>query len=662
MKGCGRLLTFGIWVVAVVVVASSCSAAFAAEVRIPLTIPYPILDEAFKVQLYNGPGGRADLWQASECEYLYAEKPRFSHQGNLLRMETDSTLNVGTRVGPDCINAIAWQGIVEALAVPYVTAGWKLKFRVIDINLYDPRHERTTLASRGFDLLKGYFVPRLEQVSFDLKTPMSQLTQLIEGGTSEPDLPAVKQALATVATVPPAVAAGRGLRVTLRMDVPPGLRAAPIAPRVEALTQADIEAWEKALDNWDAFVVFAVKQLAASAPNKELREDLLDLLLDSRHRLLRVLAQPQSSGGPDPVRLLFIDTWTRFDAIVQRAAARGLLGNRTLEFLSFISAGDALIAFDQAAPALGMRISAQDLRGLAHIMAPRLRADPLTFSFDEDPDLQKLFGFRAPLMTPDALSDEPDDGPDPAPSAAPPPPDGRSSAIGPRAGWLARLAEWIAPHAWAAMSVVNIDTQIRALARRLRRAVPEPSNQDQYRADVGQLLDLSASREIFDDYLEAEYGSTTRRLVRSTAWQESCWRQYVRKGRRVTYLESSTADIGMMQVNKYVWRGFYSIPRLEWDVAYNAGAGAQILLRRLRDCAGNAAGSGVAATSEDMARSAYAAYNGGPAACNRWYRTDVSSKAALIDASFWLKYQALEQGQTLDILQCAAQWDRVAGH
>ncbi len=656
-------MKFGIWVAAVAVVASSCAAAFAAEVRIPLTIPYPILDETFKAQLYNGAGGRADLWQASECEYLYAEKPRFSHQGGLLRMETDATLNVGARIGPDCINAIAWNGIVEALATPYVSAGWKLKFHVTDLNLYDPPHQKTTLASRGFDLVKGYFVPRLEQVSFDLKTPITQLTQLIAGGTPQPDLPAVTQALATVAAIPPTTAGDRGLRVILKMDLPQRLRAAQVAPRAEPLTPADLDAWEKALDNWDAFVVFAVKQLAGSAPNKEFREDLLDLLLDSRHRLLRVLAQPQSVGGPDPVRLLFIDTWTRFDAIVQGAAARGLLGNRTLEFLSFISAGDALITFDQAAPTLGMRISAQDLRGLAHIMAPRLNADPLAFSFDEDPELQKLFGFRAPLTAPDALPDGPDDAaPDAAPSAPPPPPGGHS-AIAPPPGWLALMAGWIAPRAWAAVvAVVNIDAEIRAVARRLRRVVPQPSNQDQYRADVGQLLDLSASREIFDDYLEAEYGATTRRLVRSTAWQESCWRQYVRKGKRVTYLESSTADIGMMQVNKYVWRGFYSIPRLEWDFASNAGAGAQILLRRLRDCARAAAGSGVAASSGDMARSAYAAYNGGPAACNRWDRADVSSKAALIDVSFWLKYQALEQGQTLDILRCAAQWEYAPGH
>ena len=178
--------------------------------------------------------------------------------------------------------------------------------------------------------------------------------------------------------------------------------------------------------------------------------------------------------------------------------------------------------------------------------------------------------------------------------------------------FFARLAAWITPPVMAAMQVVIIDSEIRAVAKNLRRTVPEPENLDRYRADIGQLLDLSASREVDDDYLEVQYGAITRRLVRSTAWQESCWRQFVVKGRRITYLESSSKDLGLMQVNRYVWRGFYSIPRLEWDIAYNAGAGAQILLRRLRDCARNAAGHGVAATSGELVRSAYSAYNGDP--------------------------------------------------
>ena len=76
---------------------------------------------------------------------------------------------------------------------------------------------------------------------------------------------------------------------------------------------------------------------------------------------------------------------------VRAAAQRGMLGARALEFMSFISAGDALFALDQAAPALGMRISAADLQRLAHIMAPTAADEPLQFNYGEDRDMKKLF-------------------------------------------------------------------------------------------------------------------------------------------------------------------------------------------------------------------------------------------------------------------------------
>jgi hypothetical protein len=102
---------------------------------------------------------------------------------------------------------------------------------------------------------------------------------------------------------------------------------------------------------------------------------------------------------------------------VRTAAARGQLGDRALEFLSFISAGDALMAFDQAAPALGARISAADLRSLARIMAPHTTADPLQFNYEEDPELQHIFGFTPPPETPDSV--EPSDSAEPETAATP---------------------------------------------------------------------------------------------------------------------------------------------------------------------------------------------------------------------------------------------------
>jgi soluble lytic murein transglycosylase-like protein len=144
-------------------------------------------------------------------------------------------------------------------------------------------------------------------------------------------------------------------------------------------------------------------------------------------------------------------------------------------------------------------------------------------------------------------------------------------------------------------------------------------------------------------------------LLKAAAWQESCWRQFVIEHRRVWYIESKSGDIGLMQVNKYVWRGFYSLARLRWDVVYNLSAGSEILQRFL-------AGSSNHLHSNNpvvLARAAYAAYNGGPNAYGRWLQPQEPRALREIDQAFWLKYQAIEAGQFFDILSCAAQWNRL---
>jgi hypothetical protein len=60
----------------------------------------------------------------------------------------------------------------------------------------------------------------------------------------------------------------------------------------------------------------------------------------------------------------------------------------------------------------------------------------------------------------------------------------------------------------------------------------------------------------------------------------------------------------------------------------------------------------------EIARSTYAAYNGGPGAYNRWRRSDESADTRYIDQSFWTKFRAVTAGQLFDILNCAAQWGR----
>jgi len=108
----------------------------------------------------------------------------------------------------------------------------------------------------------------------------------------------------------------------------------------------------------------------------------------------------------------------------------------------------------------------------------------------------------------------------------------------------------------------------------------------------------------------------------------------------------------MMQVNKHVWRGFYSIPRLEWDFVYNTDTGAEILMRLMRG-----AGAGVANKSADpageIARATYAAYNGGPDAYERRRRPEEPTDLRQINEAFWAKYRTAVGGGSINIMRCS---------
>jgi len=200
----------------------------------------------------------------------------------------------------------------------------------------------------------------------------------------------------------------------------------------------------------------------------------------------------------------------------------------------------------------------------------------------------------------------------------------------------------------------DVVAKLQELAKKLKRAVVSSSNATEYRANYDQLLQYGAQREIAGENIDYRFRPLYLRLVKSAAWQESCWRQFVLDGNRVTFLESSTHDLGLMQVNKYVWRGFYNIDRLEWDVLYNSSAGMEILARLL-DSIEIKRGAFSPQNPDELARSIYAAYNGGPSSYRRW-RTHETKPLRAIDTSFWNKYQAVLHGNQIDILSCSEEW------
>ncbi|HYL57642.1 MAG TPA: lytic transglycosylase domain-containing protein [Candidatus Acidoferrales bacterium] len=634
--------------------------ALAAEVKIPLTIDYLSLREALKRQLYTAPGGRAPLWNGiDECQYLYAENPAFAHAGaTQVRLETATSLGLGVALGGRCVSAVEWSGIVDAVGTPYIAPGLKLKFNFTDLNLYDTNHQKTSLASRGFDLIKQYLIPRLDAFAYDLNPAVAQLATLAQDAAPAEAAERIRKAIESLNAERDIAALDDGIRITLVMtvpDFPAATRGAPATP--VALTPAEMKAFTTTLDQWDAFLVFAIKQLGATDADSQFRDDLMRILLDSRQRLVQALQNPAENAQPDPVRVIFLDEWRELHDAVKSAAARGKLGARALEFVSFISAGDALFALDQAAPALGMRISANDLRRLARIMAPQATGDPLQFNYDEDQDLKNLFAVREPPGASRPMTTAAPAAP-PSPAATPTP----TSPVSMRqqTPWfIGRFLELFSPQPAFADAYGSCDVLREAAIGFGKRAVDESDAAD-YRARMAQMLELAAQCQVALDSIDARYQPMFPVLVSSTAWQESCWRQFIVAAGQLTWLESSTGDIGLMQVNKHVWRGFYDIERLEWDVMYNAGAGAEILSRLMKYASARPAGE-PQLTLDQVARSTYAAYNGGPSSRNRWRRHEVPALRQ-IDDSFWDKFRAVKSGVTIDILSCARNWGRGPRH
>jgi hypothetical protein len=357
------------------------------------------------------------------------------------------------------------------------------------------------------------------------------------------------------------------------------------------------------------------------------------------------------------------------------------------------------------APALGMRISADDLRRLAKMIGPTSGKDVLEFNFDEDPALRKMFKLKEPLESEGPLDTEPsivvtpNASPSASPSAsasgeasisptsiptaippaasppastvpavestplatpaAPPLPNSITPAAPSTSLWQIPL--WMltpddADAAQLAPASGDSVAKLQELAKKLKRLIVNSANAAEYRGYYDELLQTGAIREVDDENIDARFRPIYLRMVKATAWQESCWRQFVLDGNRITYLESSTHDLGVMQVNKYVWRGFYNINRLEWDVLYNASAGMEILARLLDDLQSKR-GAFNPQNPDEISRSVYAAYNGGPGAYRRW-RTHEPKMLRVIDTSFWQKYQSVLHGNQIDILTCAEEWGK----
>src|SRR5260370_30946337 len=140
-------------------------------------------------------------------------------------------------------------------------------------------------------------------------------------------------------------------------------------------------------------------------------------------------------------------------------------------------------------------------------------------------------------------------------------------------------------------------------------------------------------------------------MLRGGGVEEGWWGQFERKGDTITSRASALASVGLMQINQRVWRGFYNVERLRWDTAYNARAGAEILLGYFRQYGieeGRRSGH-----VEDAVRATYSVYNARPRAVSRYRDHGSTPRERRGDETFWALYRGFAAGGTADLLACA---------
>jgi hypothetical protein len=268
------------------------------------------------------------------------------------------------------------------------------------------------------------------------------------------------------------------------------------------------------------------------------------------------------------------------------------------------------------------RISPDALGGAAKFLGGA-NVDPLTYSLDIDGALRGLLGFTAAL------------------------PDARPSPLLEQ-GRLERLRD----KASAALRLFGTRSAQAADADpdRLNQWVPETSEIQDYLVEVRHLLTDTANKVLAKSKLAPEHHPLYRQIVLAAGWQESCWRQFIKKGDKLTPLASSTGDVGLMQVNRITWRSLYDIKGLDGNISYNGNAGAEILNYYLTRYA--------IPKKEDkqpnghLARATYSAYNAGPRGLARYRRVRQSPTWKKVDDAFWSKFQAVSSGKELEVKSC----------
>lgn len=583
----------------------------AKSVEVPLTLSYNLIAHVLNEQLFAVKDKLRIADDGTGCQFLELAEPRVGEQEGLLKITAAATARVGNKFGDNCVLVWEWSGQVETLEKLSASAdGSQIRIEVVKSTLLKADGSIDHTNNGFWQVFAQALKPSYERVALDIKQPIEDTKAVLALNAPLLDKAQTERVLNSIRVNDVSVRE-HAVVVSVSADAPDQQLTSPIPE--ETLAADELAALEQKIKAVDAFITHITKYVAKESKDIQTTQELFEILLDTRYALQEILTMDASEYDGDPVEAIFIATWERLMPVVQKLADKQAGSREAVNYLSFITAGEVLSLMRQVGPQFGIEISVDGLRRLARIIVRDKNIDPAAYSTEEDEELRKIFGFGKPL------------------EGAPPEP---SSFL----DWLIQPA--------------NAEVMDNKMISKLNNTLPKRSELDEYLSMVNMLLENVAQQQIKETGLQLHYRDIFKSLVLTTAWQESCWRQYVLVGGKRVPVRSSQGAVGMMQVNASVWRGFYDINKVNWDIAYNAKAGTEILHHYFYDFAVEKGEHKQTGSLDNLARATYSAYNGGPRALTRYRKEKVPKQLRQIDEKFWARYQEIKKGDYKVVMSC----------
>ena len=596
--------------------------------ELPMSLDYPLLSSLVLQRYYNDlPGMAKILDQEKGCRRILLSKPSFGYEDGNLIFETRVDLKYGKRIFGTCLSPVAWSGDLVLRQEPRLQdQGLALGFTTIGSRLLTLDRQPASVAEMVWTFLKDNVYAFLGTIRVDLAPPVKDMKNFLIPVLSRYQESETLQVIQSIRAE--SVSADEtALTVTNRAEIPETMIEQP-GTKEAALTEEEIDAFVQVWETWDSFLVTCLMALVGRSLDDHERQTLLDVILETRHTFIAGLEDPDPDQA-DFVRDQFVRAWTRLSPIFRRHLTDGD-GKSLLGYLAFFTAADALVALDAVGPGLGMEISREGLSRLIRMLVSD-SAFPGFLPDGENPRLRELLGL-------------------------PPRPEDLTAGSAP-APILSRHRDLFTLLFSPASAFAGQGRTQRPLPAQVAEWLPEKTDRTPYLARIRGVLGKTTDKVIDAGSVPRERASLFRLMVPAAAWQESCFKHYrINKDGTVGYVRSyNNSSVGLMQINERVWKGIYDIPRLRWDIDYNALAGCEILgiyvtryaLRYMKEISG-------ADSWEDarFAGSVYAMYNGGPREFSRYQKRYVKKDLYKSDSLFSEKFQWVVQAAWDNISAC----------